>query len=271
MNKFKQVISVFGWKGGILLLIYKLFYPRLQAFKSSLILLEWSQRNNAKLSNKKEMVILDGLPDFEGKSFAFRPFTSDSLVLRQHFFYRELEPLVDYFKTRKIIPKLMIDAGGNIGSSACFMHWHFPGLKSLVLEPSNFNCRVARFNLENENSLIWEKALWWRNEVLNFDETRSAWAMRVSNSSSGKKVSGIALSEILQMEEFSSPDYIKIDIEGAEEEVFEKDRLLDNLLHSVACISVEPHSERGKTLIERKLKEWGFRIEYHGELIIGFR
>lgn len=262
---------MFGWKGGGLLLIYKLFYHRLQAFKSSLILLEWTQRNNAKLSKKKEVVLIEGLPNFQGKPFAFRPFTTDSLVLRQHFFHRELGPVVDYFKTRKVIPKLMIDAGGNIGTSACFMHGHFPSLKSLVLEPSNSNCKVARFNLGDENSVIMEKALWWRNEVLNFDETRSAWAMRVSNTSSGKKVSGIALSEILQMEEFSSPDYIKIDIEGAEEEVFEKDYLLDNLLHSVACVSVEPHSERGKILIEIKLKSWGYRIEYSGELIIGFR
>ena len=271
MNKLKQVFSVFGWKGGILLIFYKLFYSSLQSFKSSLILLEWAQKNNAKLSKKEGLVILESLPDFEGKPFAFRPFTSDSLVLRQHFFYKELEPVVNYFKTLKIIPKLMIDVGGNIGSSACFMHGHFPALKSLVLEPSNSNCSVARINLKNENSLIWEKALWWRSEILNFDESRSAWAMRVSNSSSGKKVAGIALSEILEMKEFSNPDYIKIDIEGAEEEVFEKDRLLDKLLHSVPCISVEPHSERGKILIDSKLKSWGFRVVFSGELVFGFR
>lgn len=271
MNKLKEVISVFGWKGGILLVIYKLFYTSLQSFKSSLILLEWSQKNKVKLSSKKDLVRLEGLPDFKGNAFSFRPFTSDSLVLRQHFFYRELKPVVDYFKSRNIIPQFMIDAGGNIGSSACFMHWNFPSLKSLVLEPSNSNCSVARINLKHENSLIWEKALWWRNEVLNFDDTRTAWAMRVSNSSSDNKVVGISLSEILRMKEFSNPDYIKIDIEGAEEEVFEKDTQLGDLVHSVSCISVEPHLERGKGLIESKLKAWGYRVEYSGELIIGFR
>lgn len=271
MKKIRFVFNNLGFIGVCYLILYKFLFQKLQSFKASLELLEWSLKNNISISRTKKYLILHELPGFGIGSFTFRPYSSDSLVVRQHFFGKELAPIVSYFNSQLTPPKLMIDVGGNIGASACFMHWNFPYLKSLILEPSASNLRVAKFNLEQENSILWNKALWWRSEILNFDEGRSAWSRKVSKTSSGKKVQSVGLSEILEMEQFSNPDYIKIDIEGAEEEVFEKDTRLGNLVHSVSCISVEPHSERGKELIESKLRSWGYRVEYSGELIIGFR
>ncbi len=271
MKKIRFIFINLGFIGVCYLILYKFLFERLQSFKASLELLEFSLKNNISISRTKKYLILHELPGFGIRSFTFRPFSSDSLVVRQHFFGKELAPILSYFNSQLTPPKLMIDAGGNIGASACFMHWNFPELSSLVLEPSASNLRVAKINLEQENSILWDKALWWRSEILNFDEGRSAWARKVNKTSSGKMVQSVALSEILEMEEFSNPDYIKIDIEGAEEEVFEKDIRLGELLNSVACISVEPHSEKGRILIESKLSSWGYRVEYSGELIIGFR
>lgn len=273
MHKLVEVFRVYGWTGGVLLIFYKLFYSKLQAFKSSVELLEWAQKNHSELRQMGKLVTLKGLPLFPKGSFSFRPLSSDPMVVRQHFFQPELKPVVDYFQKENKMLNLMIDAGGNIGASACFMHLNFPEMRSLVIEPSSENAKMADSNLHNFQSKVWEKALWWRTELLNFDESRSAWAMRVSRGtkSKGKRVEGIALSSILKLPEFANPDYIKIDIEGSEEDVFEKDENLGELLDKVSCISVEPHSEKGKKLIDGKLKEWGFKVEFHGELIIGFR
>lgn len=271
MMKIRVVFNNLGFIGVCYLILYKFLFQRLKSFKASLELLEWSLKNNISISSTKKFLIIHEFPGFGIGSFTFRPFSSDSLVVRQHFFGKELAPIVSYFNSKLTSPKFMIDAGGNIGASACFMHWNFPELRSLVLEPSVSNLNVAKINLAQENSILLDKALWWRSEILNFDESNIAWARKVSKISSGKKVQSVALSEILELEEFSNPDYIKIDIEGAEEEVFEKDIRLGDLLHSVACISVEPHSEKGRILIESKLSSWGYRVEYSGELIIGFR
>lgn len=273
MNKMKRVVRVFGWTGGLLLILYKLFYSKLQAFKSSLELLEWAERNQSNLKANGRLVVLEGLPHFPEKMFAFRPFSSDSLVVRQHFFSHELQPVVQYFRRSGRELRKMIDAGGNIGASACYMHWRFPEMKSLVLEPSQANFEVVKVNLNDYSAEIWQKALWWRSEMLSLDESKSAWAIKVSRNSNNRKtgVEGIALSKILSGQDFAHPDYIKIDIEGAEEEVFEKDESLGHFLGQVSCISVEPHSEKGRLLIERKLAEWGYRIEHHGELVFGFR
>lgn len=273
MAKFLKVIQILGIRGGILLVLYKYLYPKLQAFKSSLEIIEWSDRKKVRIDKSKDGVRLMQTPGFESKSFELRPFTSDSMVFRQHFFGHELAPIVEYFKNKRESPSFMIDAGGNIGAAACYMQWNFPGLRSLILEPSEENAKLAELNLKELPAKVWRKALWWRSETLSFDDKRSAWAMRVSENSGsrGTKVIGVSLSEILSNPEFKNPDYIKIDIEGSEEVIFEKDEFLDTTLHRTSCISIEPHSEYGHKLISDRLLAMGFRVEYHGELIIGFR
>ncbi|RAI85589.1 FkbM family methyltransferase [Algoriphagus yeomjeoni] len=273
MKKINQVIRAFGVIGAFWLILYKFLYPKLQAFKSSLELLEWGVKHEAILKRKNNLIHLQGLPNFPKSSMWFRPFTSDSLVVRQHYFSYELQPVVEYFKQIKKEPQLMIDAGGNIGVATRYMQEYFPALKALVLEAAGSNCNVAKINLDPLRSILWEKALWWRSEELNFNNNDSAWAIRVSDKpgNGNGKVSGISLSQILAMEEYAEADFIKIDIEGAEEQVFELDKKLPEFLEKVACITVEPHSEYGRELLERKLKDWGYQIEYHGELIFGFR
>lgn len=273
MRKLREVHRVYGVWGVILLFVYKLGIFRMREFKSALEILEWAGKNGVLLIKDRGFVKLDGLPLFPDRSFLFRPFSSDALVIRQHFFEFELKPVIAYFEQKGIKPRLMIDAGANIGASACILHWHFPRLRSLLIEASPSNAHLARLNSSSSDSIVWEKALWWRNEFLKFDTSSSEWGMKVigPESRKGIRVEATKLSDILSSADFANPDYIKIDIEGAEEEIFEKDQKLETLIHSVSCISVEPHSEEGTQLVERKLSSWGFRVEYHGELIIGFR
>lgn len=273
MKKILQVFRTFGIRGAFWLIIYKLLYPKLQALKSSLELLEWAVKHDAVLKQENSLVQMIGLPDFPKSSIWFRLFTSDSLVIRQHYFSHELKPVVDYFRKIKKEPKLMIDAGGNIGVATRYMQEYFPGLKALVLEAAGSNCVIAKINLDPLRSTLWEKALWWRSEELNFNTNDSAWAIKVSdNSGKGRgKVKGISLSQILESKEYSETDFIKIDIEGAEEKVFALDDGLKKLVSGIACITVEPHSELGIKLLTDKLVDWGYKVEYHGELIFGFR
>ena len=273
MKKLFEVIRVLGLKGGMLLVLYKILYNKLQSFKSTLGILEWSKSHQAKLEDESGLLALQGLPQFPSQLIRFRPYTSDPLVVRQHFFGQELLPVVNYFHSKGTVPRQMIDAGGNIGVAAAYMQAYFPELQVLLIEPSEKNCKVAEKNVVSTKSEIWQKALWWREEILHLDQNRPAWGMKVSvkkNSERGE-VQGISLSEILLNPRFQTIDYIKIDIEGAEEEVFAKDKSLEELVLGIACISVEPHSESGGILLAQKLTEWGYRLEYHGELIFGFR
>lgn len=272
MNKLKQVIKIVGLKGGLFLILYKYFFINLQFFKSTLEIIEWTIKHQVILTKEGKLLKLEGLPSLPKQVLHFRPFTSDVMVVKQHFFGNELFPIVSYFKTKGESPRKMIDAGGNIGLTSAYLQAQFPLLEVLLLEPSESNCLIARKNIDSSRTEIWQKALWWKEEILDLDQSQAAWAMKVSEKRNSRKVGvqGVSLSGILQSPRFENVDYIKVDIEGAEEDVFFKDVHLRTFLIRVECISVEPHSESFELFFKRYLEEINFRVIKSGELLIGF-
>jgi len=261
-----------GLRGLATYLLYRFSYLNLQNFKSTLQLIEWSRKENSEIKKAKSYLMLESLPAFPLAIFFFRPFSSDSLVVRQHFFSTELKPVIEYFKSISYVPSLMVDAGGNIGAASRFIQLNFPEIKTIIIEPSEENCRMINMNLKEIDYQLYPNALWYRTEVLAIDDTKDAWGIRVSSfSGKGKLVEAMPLQIILNQAGWGLPDFLKIDIEGAEEEIFQKDPDLINILKRVRCVSVEPHSIRGDKLIRNVLSESGFSVEHHGELIYGFR
>jgi FkbM family methyltransferase len=271
-KRVREVYTTLGLRGLILFGLYKILYFKLQNFKSTLQLMEWARKERVEIRRSKDCLMLNSLPFFPTANFYFRPFTSDAMVVHQHFFQRELAPVVDYFKTISHDPKLMVDAGGNIGAATRFLQLHFLGLKSIIVEPSEANCRLIKKNLIPNQFHLIQGAVWYEKAPLSFSGSAEAWAIKVKASQSkSNTIPGYTLSDVLKMAKWGSADFIKIDIEGAEEEIFEKDPNLKLILQSVKCVSVEPHSKLGHQLIQKVFQECGFRVEHHGELIYGFR
>jgi len=271
-KRIREIFSLMGFRGLVAFSFYKMLYPTLQNFKSTLQLIEWCRKSKPVVKKEGGYLRLEDLPSFPQANFYFRPFSSDSLVVKQHFFSTELKPVVEYFQSISYVPSLMVDAGGNIGAAARFIQLHFPKIKTIVIEPSEENCRLILMNCEEVDYKLFPNALWHQSEKLSLDMTKEAWGIRVSSfSGKGKSVEAITLQTILNQAGWGVPDFLKIDIEGAEEEIFEKDRELKQILNKVRCVSIEPHSEKGSLLIRNVLNECGFKIAHHGELIYGFR
>ncbi|MBB6327820.1 FkbM family methyltransferase [Algoriphagus iocasae] len=244
----------------------------MQSFKSTLQLIEWSRKGESDIQRKGEYLLLKSFPYFREVNFYFRPVSSDSSVVKQHFLSRELQPVIEYFQSISQFPKVMVDAGGNIGAASRFLQLNFPEIKIIVIEPSKENCKVIKQNLNGVEYQLYPNALWFQSEKLSLDETKGAWGIRVSSfSGTGDSVEGLSLQMILNLSEWGIPDFLKIDIEGAEEEIFQNDTNFKEILKKVRCISIEPHSRHGERLIRNVLSESGFNIENHGELIYGFR
>lgn len=272
LKRVREVYTLIGLRGLILFGLYKVLYFKLQNFKSTLQLMEWARKEGVGIQRNKNCLVLDSLPFYPTENFYFRPFTSDALVVRQHFFYQELTPVVDYFKSKFYTPLLMVDAGGNIGAATRFLQLHFPSLKSVIIEPSASNCMLIKKNLVGDQFYLVQGALWFEKSWLSFSGSAEAWAIKVKASQT--KLNGIpafTLKELIENASLGVPDFIKIDIEGAEEEIFEKDFNLKQILQSVSCVTVEPHSELGQHLVQKVFKECGLRVEHHGELIYGFK
>lgn len=272
IKRIREIYSLIGVNGLCRYFLYKFLDFNLQNFKSTLQLIEWSRKGESDIKRKGAYLILRSLPTFRGINFYFRPFSSDSGVVKQHFLSKELQPVIDYFRSISQVPQLMLDAGGNIGAAARFLQLHFPEIQIIVIEPSMENCKVIKQNLIGVNFRLYRNALWYQTEKLSLDESKGAWGIRVSSfTGKGDAVEAVNIQKILELSQWGIPDFLKIDIEGAEEEIFQNDPKFKEILNKVQCVSIEPHSLYGEKLIRNVLSEAGFHIENHGELIFGFR
>jgi FkbM family methyltransferase len=113
----------------------------------------------------------------------------------------------------------------------------------------------------NDNSVsqvkLVNKAIWYENTYLNF-VSEGADAGKVSHEKGNSKVEATDILEVLNSQKF---DFLKMDIEGAEEFVIPRCR---GFLNDLKFIFIEYHSKLGQEQCLDKilliLKEAGFRI-----------
>ncbi|PLW68660.1 FkbM family methyltransferase [Pseudohalioglobus lutimaris] len=174
-----------------------------------------------------------------------RAMTSDVPTFRQIFIYREYE-LHDY-----PAPEIIIDAGANIGLASIFFANKYPGAKIIAIEPEESNFILLRENTANyPNIHPLQAALWNTNEKISLvDPGLGKWGFMTESGeedalnrehSPGEhgQVEGITVDKILEDFQLEHIDLLKIDIEGAEKEVFAD---TSNWLDKVDTIIVELH------------------------------
>jgi len=157
-----------------------------------------------------------------------RPKTSDIPAFTQVFVsggYDVEYPMKD--------PKFIVDAGANVGYSSLFFTNRFPNAQILAIEPENSNCDILSLNtLAYNNIQFCRRALWNIKTVVEIENPNAdKWKTRVSKST--KSIDPISKTEVnstlivptITVNEILTQynDYIdifKIDIEGAEKELF---------------------------------------------------
>jgi hypothetical protein len=115
--------------------------------------------------------------------------SSDGDVYQQIFLNR------DYDFEVRFPPRVIIDAGANIGLASVYFAARFPEARIIAIEPENSNVELLRLNTrEYPNVVVVHGALWSRDEQLHvIDRRLGKWGFMTA----------------------------KIDIEGAEKELFE--------------------------------------------------
>lgn len=165
---------------------------------------------------------------------SIRASQSDRFVFRQIFGDEELNiPL-------KVKPTSIIDAGANIGLASIYFALKFPEAKIIAVEPEQ-----ANFNLLVENASAFQTikpvfgAVWPRKELLAIAGTHGGeCAYFVDNKSSGPSVQSWTVPELLDQLPGGRADLVKIDIEGAELDLFSGDTAW---LRQVRTLMVETH------------------------------
>ena len=181
---------------------------------------------------------------FLGSHLSMRIDDSDIRVFKQIFVDNEYDSL-NLPETANTI----VDLGANIGLSALFFLKKYPNAHIIAVEPDTVNFEFMKKNLEDySNHVALLQAAIWPSDgevsLVEHDESNEglgAWGYRTETLTEGAEASVNAISIPTLMNQFSMDfiDILKVDIEGAEYELFEKD--YESWLDKVGLIIIETH------------------------------
>lgn len=156
------------------------------------------------------------------KPFFIRVPSTDVPTLKKVFIDKE------YTLPSGIAPDTIIDAGANIGLASIFFANRFPLARILAIEPEVSNFQILKKNVEPYPNIVpIQAALWHQQEQIQLtDPGIGHWGFRTesrSETGSGQTsnlVQAVTVGGILEEYGFSRIGILKVDIEGAEKEVF---------------------------------------------------
>ncbi len=148
---------------------------------------------------------------------SLRPGTSDFSVFRQVIMNGE------YDMTLSIKPKVIIDAGANIGLASLYFHNRFPQAAIYAMEPDHDNFKALQHQVKDIPIVkTFQVALWREKEMLSLQSAGAdAWGIQVEAGKKNANVQGIDLTSFMKEQNIAIIDLLKIDIEGAEVELFQ--------------------------------------------------
>ena len=140
-------------------------------------------------------------------------------------------------------PRTIIDAGANIGVVSIFFAMKYPDSKIIAVEAEESNFEMLQRNVAAyPNILPVHAALWSRDGEIAVGQpdpvvgAEGEWAF-VTHEGEGAKVRAITMRTLMKEAGIDTIDLLKMDIEGAEKEVFKS----CDWVSSVRCLMIELH------------------------------
>ncbi|HEY4415311.1 MAG TPA: FkbM family methyltransferase [Verrucomicrobiae bacterium] len=165
--------------------------------------------------------------------------TTDVEVLQQVLLDHEYE------FTLPITPAVIIDAGANIGFASVYFANKYPDARIIALEPDPSNFKLLQMNTVAYPQIkALNMALWNESKPINlFSPQGGHSGFRTLEKSDDSlqhygKTDAITIDDLLQQYKLDFIDILKMDIEGAEREVFQSSA---NWINQVKVFMVELH------------------------------
>jgi FkbM family methyltransferase len=162
----------------------------------------------------------------------------------------------------------VIDLGANIGLASLYLAHNSPTCRILCVEP---NCESYELLVRNVHKLnrsgrcrTLKAAVWGTHQRLAPNhkappDRYSMFTVRVASANEPSAVEGYTMTEILDYSGFDRVDLLKVDIEGAERELFSTQDL--SWLARVGAIAIEFHEDsRNACGFDDKMTRNGFEI-----------
>jgi FkbM family methyltransferase len=173
---------------------------------------------------------------------AVRANTSDVACLEKVFVDEEYRLPVDANPVFAIQPKLIVDAGANIGMATLYFAHAFPGARIVAVEPEAGNFAILEANCKGLRNVTVKHAALWPTEaplrLANAD--RGNWGFSVQEGvGGGSPIAAVTVPQLLAESGLPRIDLLKLDIEGAERELFGES--CEAWLPKVGTIVIELH------------------------------
>lgn len=209
--------------------------------------------------------IKDKIATLNSEAF-LRKGTSDIACYRQIFMDGEYEIPIPFE------PKIILDLGANIGLFALRMQEKFQHCRIIAVEPEIGNFKQLQKNTHKlKNIKTYNKAIWSHSGELFIEMSTNLgeWGASTTTSPSNQKIEAITINNLFELESIELIDVVKIDIEGAEEKVFEN---AEEWISKTRIIIIELHDWKtpgsSNPFIRSISKLENFSISQSGENII---
>ncbi|WP_397362174.1 FkbM family methyltransferase [Olleya sp. R77988] len=195
-----------------------------------------------------------------------RPNTSDFKIFKQIFIEEEYNVTIPFDVCN------IIDAGSNCGYSIVYFKNRFKNAKIIAIEPDTSNIEIIKKNTNHFSNIeLIKGGVWYKNTGLNIlDKNAGKWAFRVVEAEDNHgEFKGYSLNNIMESYNLETIDILKIDIEGSEKLVFEKD--YNNWLSKTKFGFLELHENYAKgvtNVVNDRLNAFDFKISQSGENVV---
>ena len=194
------------------------------------------------------------------KKITMRPGTEDQYIIDKFTAEKKWE-----IQKEKV--NCIIDAGAHIGIASVMFADMYPEAKIIAIEPEKSNYNILKSNTKNLNNVeTYRSAIWYENGQLGLNKKGENWSHTVSSTNvRNKKVKSKTLEKIIEKNNIKKIDILKMDIEGGEREVLDRE---DGWSGIVDCLIVEEHERMKKGSI-KAIKSFaernGMKLKKKGE------
>jgi len=200
-------------------------------------------------------------------SLYLRQETSDIPTFQQIFLNTRYEMKLPYS------PKTIIDGGANVGFASVFFGNKYPEAEVLAVEPDDSNFNLIKKNTESfSNIKTLKSAIWGKTTYLkikNPDFEKWAFEVEETDEKANGSFKAYSIGDLINQMGWESVDFLKLDIEGSEMNVFASD--YESWLPKVKLLIVELHEKMqpGCTAVfDQAISKYPFRKTISGENLI---
>lgn len=175
------------------------------------------------------------------RSLTVRPYSGDMFILYEVLAFESYRIGRDSIDPEVV--HTIIDCGANIGLTALYFAQRYPNARIISIEPDPTNFNLLQSNVAAEPRIVPVHAALVGSETdsIYLSQDRPAWGNSTSRvpGRAAVKVAAVTLEELCKYHGLDCIDLLKVDIEGAEEELFSK----PDFLPKVRFVVIELHGD----------------------------